>query len=125
LPSAFFSTFIIAAPAWYPPVISTLPSPASTALGTGIEHCQFVYSHRIFPVSGSIPTTLPPLALSTRPAEAVIITTWLAPPTFTIAGLTYPTSPRDCVVHLTLPVSFSRSEEHTSELQSRQYLVCR
>src|SRR3712207_8142024 len=23
------------------------------------------------------------------------------------------------------PISFSRSEEHTSELQSRQYLVCR
>src|SRR3712207_8089916 len=25
----------------------------------------------------------------------------------------------------TLPTSFLRSEEHTSELQSRQYLVCR
>src|SRR3712207_7319402 len=26
---------------------------------------------------------------------------------------------------LSLPTSFTRSEEHTSELQSRQYLVCR
>src|SRR3712207_8195552 len=29
------------------------------------------------------------------------------------------------VVGLTMPESFRRSEEHTSELQSRQYLVCR
>src|SRR3712207_7198381 len=28
-------------------------------------------------------------------------------------------------VDVSVPVGFTRSEEHTSELQSRQYLVCR
>src|SRR3712207_8546204 len=32
---------------------------------------------------------------------------------------------RDCLEALNHPVVLSRSEEHTSELQSRQYLVCR
>src|SRR3712207_7516252 len=32
----------------------------------------------------------------------------------------------DCAFHLqNLPMGIVRSEEHTSELQSRQYLVCR
>src|SRR3712207_7735213 len=32
---------------------------------------------------------------------------------------------RDHPVHRAAPVVVARSEEHTSELQSRQYLVCR
>src|SRR3712207_7092734 len=31
----------------------------------------------------------------------------------------------DVVIHSTVRASHGRSEEHTSELQSRQYLVCR
>src|SRR5438445_6307248 len=31
----------------------------------------------------------------------------------------------NCLLHIALPRSSDRSEEHTSELQSRQYLVCR
>src|SRR3712207_8308572 len=34
-------------------------------------------------------------------------------------------SSRDCVPSATWITSWRRSEEHTSELQSRQYLVCR
>src|SRR5438445_5344158 len=32
---------------------------------------------------------------------------------------------KENVVGVRMPTTFSRSEEHTSELQSRQYLVCR
>src|SRR5258707_2787726 len=32
---------------------------------------------------------------------------------------------RQCVAHVVEPGHVERSEEHTSELQSRQYLVCR
>src|SRR3712207_8678708 len=35
------------------------------------------------------------------------------------------TAPRRCIMAAYLPGAEPRSEEHTSELQSRQYLVCR
>src|SRR3712207_7124204 len=46
---------------------------------------------------------------------------------FQDAGYHAERSYEDGVVHLTFPIEQTedRSEEHTSELQSRQYLVCR
>src|SRR3712207_8772895 len=43
----------------------------------------------------------------------------------TFAALTRPRKERPSDVHLLVVADRRRSEEHTSELQSRQYLVCR
>src|SRR3712207_7809160 len=48
-----------------------------------------------------------------------------SPPAFAVGGATAVLVARGEVADSRGPASSSRSEEHTSELQSRQYLVCR
>src|SRR3712207_7308865 len=57
------------------------------------------------------------------PESCVAVKTWYAAPGRTNPGL--PPSVFWTTLDVTLGGVQSRSEEHTSELQSRQYLVCR
>src|SRR3712207_7256408 len=42
-----------------------------------------------------------------------------------VKAMPMPRTAEECVLMNSRPVDATRSEEHTSELQSRQYLVCR
>src|SRR3712207_6943119 len=54
------------------------------------------------------------------------VMSWAVAESSSVAEASVPVvSPMEVSTARTLPIEASRSEEHTSELQSRQYLVCR
>src|SRR3712207_7005617 len=74
--------------------------------------------HDALPISGSAPTCCAPTTCSTTSSKRAASTSTT---TSTTSSSTTSTSPPAARCAPSRP----RSEEHTSELQSRQYLVCR
>src|SRR5690606_41936053 len=75
-----------------------------------------------------LPPVVTRLALSPRCSPRVMITVspgWITPPPPTTASPFLPPSFRPRPHRTRALRSFERSEEHTSELQSRENLVCR
>src|SRR3712207_8917933 len=67
------------------------------------------------PSETTAPSTVPPAMTL---GSSLLMTLPAVPPTDAAGGAS-------CEEAAPLPASSERSEEHTSELQSRQYLVCR
>src|SRR3712207_6847540 len=88
-----------------PPPISTL-CPYTSLFRSVMEHIEEAGIH-----SGDSACALPPITLGTRDIRRIRESTLAIARGVGVRGL--------------LNVQYARSEEHTSELQSRQYLVCR